>query len=239
MFKASDQLWSSCKITAWTRARQLISCRKIVGSINRIPTLSIGFVKKSVGMKKILQRLDISHRCRSEENHAIPLRTALPEGPRGILLFGFSKPEEENISNWLSVAGISVVSGKVSSNSTVADALDLLQGTQKDDEMHGQSLTVFSRVVLFSGFSGEEIEGLIEIWNHDICKGIVSFGYVSRRILQKQIDKVLIEIIRASDENDISNGDQLDAASKQQLQASLENVVKMKIKKGKHKGFGN
>jgi len=53
------------------------------------------------------------------------------------------------------------------------------------------------------------------------------------------MDKVLIEIIRASDENDISNGDQIDAASKEHLRASLENLVNTKIKKGKHKGFGN
>lgn len=60
-------------------------------------------------------------------------------------------------------------------------------------------------------------------------------------MIHKQLDKVLNEIIRASDENDISNGEQLDAASKEQLRASLENVVKMKIKKGKqrNKGFGN
>ena len=85
------------------------------------------------------------------------------------MLFGFSKPEERSIYDWLSQANIKVVSGKVSSKSTVADALDLLQDTQKE-EMQGESLTVFSRVVLFSGFSGEEIEGLVEIWNHDICK---------------------------------------------------------------------
>ena len=72
-------------------------------------------------------------------------------------------------------------------------------------------------------------------------KGIISFGFVSRQMLCKQMDMVLNEIIRASDENDISNGDQLDATSKEQLRVSLENVVKMKIKKGKqrNKGFGN
>jgi hypothetical protein len=86
------------------------------------------------------------------------------------LLFGFSKPEEESISNWLSEANIKVASGKVSSKSTVADALDLLHDTWIEDEMQGESLTVFSRVVFFSGFGGEEIEGLVEIWNHDICK---------------------------------------------------------------------
>ena len=89
---------------------------------------------------------------------------------QGILLFGFSKPEEESISNWLTEANIKVVSGKISSKSTVADALDLLQASHREDVMLGESLTIFSRVVIFSGFSGEEIEGLVEIWNHDICK---------------------------------------------------------------------
>jgi hypothetical protein len=116
MFNVNDQLWSSCKTTACAQARQVISSRKFVGSVGRISSLAKQLVQNSIAMKKIPQRLDVGHLCRSEKKHVTPRRTAMAEGPRGILLFGFSKTEEESISNWLSEANIKVASGKVSSN---------------------------------------------------------------------------------------------------------------------------
>jgi len=82
MFKANNQLWSSCKNTPCTQARQFLFSRTNAGSIRRIPFLSSNFIKKLVRMKKIPQRLDICHHCRSQENHATPLRTAVAEGPK-------------------------------------------------------------------------------------------------------------------------------------------------------------
>jgi len=91
---------------------------------------------------------------------------------QGILLFGFPKNEVKAVQSWLSSAGIKVVSGDGLLNraSSVSDAVALLENTEIEllTDNAEDVFTGFSRVVLFSGFPGTVIEGLVDVWREEL-----------------------------------------------------------------------
>ena len=91
---------------------------------------------------------------------------------QGILLFGFPTKEVKAVQSWLSGAGIKVVSGDGLLNraSSVSDAVGLLESTDLESSTDNAEdvFTGFSRVVLFSGFSGSIIEGLVDVWREEL-----------------------------------------------------------------------
>ncbi len=66
---------------------------------------------------------------------------------------------------WLSGVNLKVVSGDgvVRKSSSVSEALELLTSSTLPVEK-GEMLSCLTRVVLFSGLSGEEMEGLVDVW---------------------------------------------------------------------------
>ncbi len=127
---------------------------------------------------------------------------------------------------WLSGVNLKVVSGDgvVRKSSSVSEALELLTSSTLPVEK-GEMLSCLTRVVLFSGLSGEEMEGLVDVWQdalstlnlpynliHSYPKyvflagnGQISYGYVTTHMMEESVDRVLIKIISASDENDMGN----------------------------------
>lgn len=85
---------------------------------------------------------------------------------QGIILFGFLPKEVESVRTWLSEVNLRVVSGDglLRKSSPVSEALHLLTSSVLPVEEEGEMLTCFTRVVLFSGLSGEEMQGLVEVW---------------------------------------------------------------------------
>jgi len=70
------------------------------------------------------------------------------------------------VRTWLSGVNLRVVSGDgiLRRSSPVSEALHLLTSSVIPVEEEGEMLTFFTRVVLFSGLSGEEMQGLVEVW---------------------------------------------------------------------------
>jgi hypothetical protein len=84
---------------------------------------------------------------------------------QGIILFGFPPKEVESVRMWLAEVNLMVVSGDgmFRKSSPVSEALHLLTSSVLPVE-GDEVLTCFTRVVLFSGLSGEEMEGIVEVW---------------------------------------------------------------------------
>jgi hypothetical protein len=91
---------------------------------------------------------------------------------QGVLLFGFPKNEVKAVQSWLSGAGIKVMSGDGLLNraSSVLDAVALLENSELKllTDSAEDVYTGFSRVVLFSGFPGSVIEGLVDVWREEL-----------------------------------------------------------------------
>jgi len=57
-------------------------------------------------------------------------------------------------------------------------------------------------------------------------------------LLEKNLDEVLFKIIKATDENDLKNGVELDQSSKEKIKESLKKVVAKGKRRGQKRGFG-
>ncbi|WPT11318.1 hypothetical protein PSENEW3n2_00000757 [Picochlorum sp. SENEW3] len=174
---------------------------------------AVRFCHKEILLRKYSFIVEQSHKPPSHRSKRVkcpsqrPLREAKPTGPKGIILFGFPPKEVESVRTWLSGVNLRVVSGDgiLRRSSPVSEALHLLTSSVIPVEEEGEMLTFFTRVVLFSGLSGEEMQGLVEVWEDALSDGQISYGYITTHMMEDSIERVLIKIISASDENDMKN----------------------------------
>ena len=59
-------------------------------------------------------------------------------------------------------------------------------------------------------------------------EGPISYAFASRRMMQENLEKTLLKVIQASDENDIADGWQVDLKSKQKLKKLVSNLKRGK-----------
>ena len=78
-------------------------------------------------------------------------------------------------------------------------------------------------------------------------KGLISFAFASSEMMDQNLETTLLKVIRASDENEISQGWQMDLPTKQNLKnlvSELKGKKRVDIKPGRNptslrsKGFG-
>lgn len=148
------------------------------------------------------------------------------EGPPGIVGFGFDYRELSKLRRHFEPIELVVVDGAAAcvKGATVADAAALLTGGSGPFPSSkklgtGESFKCFSRVVLFCGLDGDEIQGLIEVWPMELCDSeLISFSYLASSMLRSDLEATLLKIIKATDANEDEVSEE---TSKDQLRKML------------------